>query len=180
MFKHIEEISLIKMGEYRVPDFWNGYLKTMTSDALCYITDDVLFVEDTVESIIEEMISRFSTYDGIIGIEQYNLPSSQALQSAFGVIGTKYADRFPDRKVWCENYSRFFCDKELWLYANEIGKFHFSDKARLAHLHPAFTGEKPDYTHKQVRKHLSKDKETFRQRQEKNLLWGRDFTLLNM
>ena len=87
-------------------------------------------------------------------------------------------EREVDRQVFCLDYDRFFCDKELWLRGKELDVFHFDPDIKIQHLHPAFGG-KEDQTHKNVRKYLNKDKQTYRIRQEKNLLWGRSYELIN-
>lgn len=174
-FSGIPNIRLHKIDEYRVPNFWNGWLQKLEGDALLYLNDDVLLEENTLSMLIAEFTQNFPDYDGIVGITQYNIPDSQSVNAAFGAIGTKYADRFPNRQVFPIDYNYFFGDKEMWIYANKIGKFKLSSLARLEHLHPAFTGEKPDETHYQIRKFLRKDKETFRERQKLGLLWGETF-----
>lgn len=106
-----------------------------------------------------------------------NIPKDQALDSAFPAIGLKYTERFINKQVWCPEYKRFYGDRELGDYAKSIGKFYFAENARIVHLHPGFTGEPPDNTHNEVRKYLNKDRVTYFKRQQKSLLWGRDFQL---
>lgn len=177
---NIPAVECNYLESYRVPDFWNARLDELKEDALLYITDDVEFYDDTIANIISEYKSRFPDTDGVMGITQANIPSSQAVESAFGVIGTKYANRFPDRQVWPVDYNAFFCDFELWLFAKKINKFFLSSKARLFHAHPAFTGEKPDETHTSIRRFLKTDKKTFETRKSKGYLWGENFHRLTV
>jgi glycosyltransferase involved in cell wall biosynthesis len=178
-FSNIANIQLRFVAEYRVPTFWNDYLLNMKADALCYLNDDVELFEDTIEIILTQFIEKFPDYDGIMGLNQSNLYDINKVESAFGVIGTKYADRFPNRQVWCPDYYRFYGDWELWKYAKEINKFYFCQQAQLNHYHPATNHKLEDDTHKLVRTYLKQDKQTFQKRQSLNLLWGKSFTLVN-
>ena len=160
---------------YRVPDFWNSHLQKMQSDALCYLNDDILLEDDTFEVIFEEFPKAFPDYDGVMGLRQANLPKDQTVEGAFGIIGSKYAERFPARQVWCPEYERFFGDWETWQMAKSIDKFYFCIPARIKHLHPITDKALEDKTHHEVRKHLPKDKQTFKIRQSQGLLWGQQF-----
>ncbi len=165
--------------EYRVPTFWNKYLRECRADAMCYLNDDVLVKEDIFKQIIKAFVIHFPDFDGVIGLNQKNIIDLQKVESAFGVIGIKYANRFPNKEIFCLDYYRFFADFELWQYAKSINKFVFCKEAQLVHLHPAFYKDLEDETHKEVRKYLSLDKKTFRQRQLNNLIWGQTFETLN-
>jgi hypothetical protein len=111
-----------------------------------------------------------------MGINQCNLPPEKTIQSAFGVIGTKYADRFPDRQVFCPEYYRFYGDWELLEYTKSIDKFHYAENVKIQHLHGDTYGR--DDTHREVRKYKEKDCPIFNMRQNKHLLWGKQFTLI--
>ena len=165
-------------NNYRVPTFWNTHLKQCKADVLCYLNDDVIVKEDIFKQIVKAFIIHFPDFDGVVGINQVNIPEGQKVESAFGVIGIKYANRFPNKQVFCPDYYRFFADFELWQYAKHINKFVFSKKAQLIHLHPAFDSKQSDETHKEVRKYFSKDKKTFNIRKDNKLLWGLTYQLI--
>jgi len=175
----VEGINLKMVKNYRVPSFWNDHLKDMRADAMMYLNDDVLLFDNTVELAIETFEKEFPDNDGVLGLSQANLPEGDTLEGAFGLIGTKFADRFPDRKAICPDYYRFYSDKELWLYSTEIGKFHYDPQIKIKHLHAAYYKDALDQTHLDVRKHLAKDKYTYNQRQSQKLLWGRNFDVIN-
>lgn len=177
-FCAIGNIHLKFIEEYRVPDFWNSHLKSTGADAMLYLNDDVEVLPDTIRIIIREFEKRFPDGDGIMGINQKNLPRSQIVEAAFGVIGTKYAERFPNKQVFPLDYYRFFVDLEMCEYAKSINKFHFCEQAEIFHYHPAFGGTK-DETHDDVRKYIKKDKETYDKRKALGYLWGRDFSTIN-
>ena len=160
--------------------FWNAHLLTMKdSDAMVYMNDDILFFDNTIEELINTYQKHFPDFDGVMGINQSNLPKDEILKSAFGVIGTKYANRFPDRQVWCPDFYRFFGDEELMRYAESIDKFHYAENVKIRHLHPSHEkGCSSDSTHRVVRKFRSKDVEIHHKRKINNLLWGQNFKLI--
>ncbi len=177
-FCAIGNIHLKFIEEYRVPDFWNSHLRSTGADAVCYINDDIEFYEDTARVILEEFPKKFPDYDGVMGLVQANLPQEQAVEGAFGVIGKKYSQRFPNQQVFCPDYDRFYGDWELWQYAKSIDKFYFCQQARIQHHHPITNKALEDETHKDVRLHLPKDRQTFQTRKGKGFLWGRSFDLI--
>ena len=179
-FSAISNIRLHYLEHYSVPMFWNNYLKQMTADGMFYCNDDTELFDDTLEIILTEYPKHFPDYDGLMGICQANLDSSQALESAFGVIGRKYASRFLNKQVYCPDYERFFGDREMWLYAKSINKFYFCKEAKLNHYHPALNHAWEDETHTNVRTYLKQDRTTFQRRQTKGYLWGKDYSLINI
>ena len=158
--------------------FWNKHLYTMKADIMVYLNDDVVVAENLIQKISGEIQAQCPDYDGVLGIFQSNLPKDHTLPTAFGVIGKKFAERFPNRQVFCPDYFRFFGDKELEIFASSINKLYYSKDLRLEHHHPAYSNGK-DVTHRLVRKYLPEDRYTFQTRQNKKLLWGQDFTLIN-
>lgn len=163
---------------YRVPDFWGYCLRNMQGQALMYLNDDILVFDNTLKLACTEFERHFPDFDGVMGLSQSNLPEGQALEGAFGIIGEKFADRFPNRNVFCMDYDRFRGDYELWIYSKEIGKFYFDKNVKIEHLHPAHDKSQIDETHHDVRKYLPKDNEIYRKRTSLGYLWGRNFNLL--
>ena len=143
-----------------------------------YLNDDIEIFDDTLSVILQEFEHNFPDTDGVLGINQVNIHDIHKVDAAFGVIGRKYAERFPDKKVWAPCYNRFFCDFELWQYAKSIGKFVFCRQAQLNHYHPSLNRDWEDSTHNEVRKYLRQDKLTFQKRQAAGLLWGKTYELL--
>ncbi len=171
------KVNVIYTPEYKVPEFWNSHLAKMTSDALFTCNDDCEFHKDTIINILNEFEKAYPDYDGVMGIRQSNAIDDQGFEGAFTVIGSKYADRFPDRKVWCPDYYRLHADAEMTNYAKSINKFCYSPKCQIIHWHPAFGGQ-IDSTHIKVREYRDYDKKIYRLRQGRKLLWGQTFQLL--
>jgi hypothetical protein len=164
---------------YKASQFWNDHIRKNNADVYVYINDDVELHPQCLSFVVNEMNTYYPDLDGVIGITQINAPIEQACHGAFGAIGSKFANRFPDRKAMCEDFYSFYFDNELYEYAKSVNKFHLSSNATLVHFHPSFTGLKPDETHHSNRIHLRDDKITNNRRRNKGLLWGRDFTLIN-
>lgn len=156
--------------------FWNNHLFYMDADAMAYFNDDVTLFENTIEELFKTYQQKFPNFDGVMGINQENIPKERALQSAFGVIGKNYANRFPNKEVFCPNYYRFYGDYELLKYAESIKRFYYADNVKINHLHPDYARCK-DNTHREVRKYKEKDCLIFGMRQAKKLLWGKDWNL---
>jgi len=180
MFKDISNVHVNLLAkEYKASEFWNDHLKIMTSDALCYINDDVVFFPETIEKIKQTFWRYFRDGDGVVGLNQLNLNEFKTVEGAFGAIGRKYAERFPDRKVFCEDYNRFYLDFEMMIYAKSINRFYFNTEAQIVHNHPCCNRQFEDATHKDVRRFLNKDKETFEKRKAQGLLYGKTWDLIN-
>jgi len=179
LFGNFPNIQNELLTTYRVPEFWNDALRKTEADALCYLNDDVLLFEDTLEVAVKEFERYFPNFDGVLGLRQANLPETQAVEGAFGIIGKKYTERFPEGMVWCPDYNRFYCDHELWQFAKLINKFHFCIPARITHLHPAFTKQPSDKTHIDVRTWWKTDKNIYEKRKQLGYLWGKEFNLIN-
>lgn len=172
-------VRVIETKDYKAPEFWNSHLKEMKSDCMMYLNDDTEMFEDTIKNTIDIMDCVGSDFDAVLGINQVNLPDGQKLKSAFGVIGTKFADRFPQRQVFCPDYHRFYIDAELLEYSEEIQKFYYCPSIRINHYHGSFYAGLIDDTHKEVRKYSSTDKRTASMRRAQGYLWGKNFGLIN-
>ena len=179
-FEHCTVVETHLLPEYRVPNFWNNCFKNSNSDILFYLNDDIEVFEDTIHKAVKALIINYPDLDGIVGINQININSKDKVPAAFGAIGKKYLERFPEKQLFCPDYSRFYGDYEIWQYAKEINKFIFCSESRVNHYHPCIDSKYMDSTHSNVRKWLPLDRETFRQRKERNLLWGRNFDLINI
>ena len=134
-------------------------------------SDDIYYEEDTIEIAYRELIARFPDTDGVIGINNYNLGTA-GHEGAVTLVGDKFLDRFPDRKIFCPEYWHFYVDTELTLLAKKLGRFYFCVEARVFHDHPCIT-KSYDATHhyKRSERH-TRDGEVWKQRQESGKLWG--------
>lgn len=178
-FTNITQIKLHVLSSYQVPDFWNARIREMTTNVLIYLNDDVLLYQDTLKKIMINYHRYFPEFDGLMGLNQSNLNSTTNVEAAFGVIGKNFSKHFKNKQVWCLDYNRFFCDKELEMYAKTIDKFVYCKETEIIHLHPIIDPTLEDDTHRDSRRYWKQDHDTFKKRKALGLLWGRDTTLIN-
>jgi hypothetical protein len=173
---------LIKRYEYPYESsskFWNDHLAQYKADIFFYLNDDVLLAPDCLYQAINSMKLHFPNYDGLIGLNQENIPYNDACKAAFGALGGELIDRFPNRNPFCPDYRRFYLDQELGIYTTKLEKFYWEKDAKLLHLHPAYNEKWHDTTHDIVRTHLASDRRTFNARQYRKCVWGETFDLVN-
>jgi hypothetical protein len=168
------------ISSYKAPDFWNMYLlkEASTYDWFMYLNDDTTVEEDLFEQLFPTLECNFSDYDGVVGLNQANLKSPTNCKAAFGVIGKKFTERFPNKKVFNEEFQRLFLDTELYLFAKSINKFIYCEHLKINHWHPAFYPSMIDKTHESVRMYKNEDKRRFNIRQARGKIWGSSFDKL--
>lgn len=176
LFKQFNWIKYKLIKNYKVPEFWNSFCKELKKDeCLMYLNDDIVLKDDTIKYTFELYPKFFPNFDGVVGIRQENIPENQALPTAFGIIGYKFTENFPNKEILCPEYFRFYADRELYLYTTKTNKFKFSSVISLIHYHPAFYKHLADDTHKKVRLYWNKDHQTYLKRQELGYIWGINF-----
>ena len=143
----------------------NRALKYTTGDAVFYASDDLEFPPDLIAEIVAVMGARFPNGDGLVGIE--TKPTSS--QGAFGLMGKKFIEHFPDRQVFCPDFVHYSSDFEIGRYARTHNKFFFCDTATLVH-HRLF-----DETCGLARQARQRDRGIMAQRRGKDLIWGTTF-----
>lgn len=160
-------------NEFLAARFWNAYLASMEADALCYLTDDI----QLDYMCLSEGWNHLSLMglDGVVGFKIENALDGQPARAAFGMIGKPFVDRFPNKEVFCPEYSCFYLDEELEMFSSKIGRFIFCEQARLRHSHPDFTGDGPDKTHIHHRRHKFRDIIAYKLRRKQKLIWGESF-----
>jgi len=152
----------------------NNWLAQADGDWHLGLSDDMELFPDTLSKLLEVAQRNWPDTDGAIGLNQVTIPD--APESGLIAIGRKFADRFPGRRLSCEDYE-YFSDREQIAYMKEVGKFIYSKEVQLKHYHPAFFPEEMDATHLDLRlgNPGARDLEMFNLRQSKGWLWGRDF-----
>lgn len=114
------------------PKSLNRIFRETDDDYYFYASDDLHFNLDTITKAMADMKKLFPDGDGVIGITQ-NL--GKFCPAAFGLVGRKFINRFPDRKLMYPRYIHFCSDSELWRYSRKIKRFHLS-KAAVHHNRP--------------------------------------------
>ncbi len=137
-------------------------------DALIYATDDIEFKEGAIDAAIKAMHEHFPDEDGVIGFNQVNARFSHA---GVGLVGQKFLQRYPNRKLFYPEYFHFSC-QEIERLGNKIGKLHLAEAACIHHYHPSKNANDRDMTHVEARKYRAMDKILSSQRRAKKLIWG--------
>lgn len=147
----------------------NKILVETGEGCILYASDDLIFHRNCIRTALHAMKKYFPDTDGVIGLNQIQNGISRGRKYAFGLIGKKFTERFVDKKLFCPEYVHFNGDRELGLYAIEVNKFHYCTNAKLDHI------RLPDETTRLGNTVYKSDKIIFRKRQQKQLLWGRNF-----
>ncbi len=163
---------------------WNYFTKNLFKyviDYMCWIVDDTELLPDCLETLNRVCTKHFPDKDGMVGISQvYPLcPEVHWKENGQCAIGKKFIERFPNRQVCCPDYVHFYQDEEVLEYAKSINKFVLST-GKLIHHHPAFYRNEMDETHKIPRGEThNKDRATYLMRRKKDLIWGKNWELIN-
>jgi len=156
-----------------INEAYADFAKTLDSDLLFNFADDLTLHSNTVETAIECYLNTFPKLDGVVELSQENVPGGG--RGVF-LIGKKYYQHFPGNNSNCPDYNHFYVDEEIQLYSQSIGKYKRCHAAKVIHYNPKYSDERPDYTYTSLRETIkAKDIETWKQRQARGLLWGRDF-----
>ena len=114
------------------PSSLNRIFQETDYDFYFYASDDLGFRPDTISTAMADMKRHFPDGDGIIGITQQ---LGKFCPAAFGLVGRKWVNRFPNRQMMYPKYIHFCSDSELWRYSRKIKRFHLS-KAAVFHNRP--------------------------------------------
>lgn len=162
--------------DYTAPKLWNYHLKRMQADGMMYLNDDVEMLGDGVVVAKNQFVLTFPYYDGVMGFVQANLKGRfDTAPAAFGIVGSKFADGFPERQVFCPEYHHLWIDRELEMAARAKGKFVVAEQVKLNHYHPCLGAQFDDDTHHYIRQWKEQDKKVWEARRAKGWVWGVDF-----
>ena len=114
------------------PNSMNRIFWETDHDFYFYASDDLGFRSDTITKAMADMKRLFPDGDGVIGITQQ---LGKFCPAAFGLVGRKWVNRFPNRQMMYPKYIHFCSDSELWRYSRSIKRFHLS-KASVHHNRP--------------------------------------------
>lgn len=136
------------------------------TDAVLYASDDLAFDPMCITEAATMLRARFPDGDGLIGLNTLGT----SIQSAFGLMGKKFIDRFPDRQVFCPDYIHFASDNEVGDFARLEHRFCFCPKAIIRHTKLRDTTTELGLAVKRL------DRAAWRHRRNKGLCWGVNFT----
>ena len=145
----------------------NRVLKEFDSDYYIYASDDLFFPPDCIKYAMIKMGERFPDGFGVVSIGKKH-------RCAFGLFGRKFADRFPNRQVFCPDFIHYGSDSELWRTVSKLGKFAF-----IAHRPSSVNHHRlKDETWRMARASRTRDHKLYFKREELGLNWGIEFKLI--
>ena len=139
------------------------------NDGLIWATDDITFNDYSLWSAFKTFNEKFPDDDGVVGFVQEGV--SNFHPTGVGLMGQKFLQRYPGKKLFYPGYFHFACQEIYWL-ANKYGKFYQDPEAKLFHFHPAFHKELTDQTHIDARVHKKRDHDLIKEREAAGLIWG--------
>jgi len=145
----------------------NNTLKAFDSDFYIYASDDLIFPEDCIENAMKTMQKRFPDGFGLVTIGKKN-------RSAFGLIGRRLVEHFPNRQVFCPDFIHYGGDSELYLAVEKLGIFAYPPERESQVLHARMKDE----TWRLARGIRARDREIYMKRRKRNWKWGVDFNLV--
>lgn len=163
----------------------HDFVGNFVFDCVQWLVDDVELTPNFLEQAVACLKAYYPDTDGVIGTAQLCPGREDYTFKWYGqpLIGRKFIERYKDvdYKVCCPQYSHFFQDEEMWLYAKSLNKFENCEEAVLYHYHPAFKPEEMDSTHPIVRgKLMRQDRAIFDERQKRGLIWGKSWELIKI
>jgi len=145
----------------------NRVLREFDSDYYIYASDDLFFPPDCIECAMVRMLECFPDGYGVVTIGKKH-------RAAFGLFGRKWADHFPNRQVFCPDFTHYAGDSELYRTVMKLGKFVFPPKRDSGVLHSRLKDE----TWRLARAVRHRDHVIRTEREEKGYMWGIDFNLV--
>ena len=148
------------------------YTTNCESGWILNATDDLVFHPESLSAAVQSMNARFPRSRGVIGLHQHQEGRRKGRSFAFTLMNRRFIDHFPDRIIFCPDYIHYCSDKEHGWFAASQHCFFVCTRAIVDHVRVE------DNTTKLGRKVRDQDKNIFRIRQNKGLLWGREFDLI--
>jgi hypothetical protein len=109
------------------------FAKSDAAGVIC-LNDDMVLEPNALENLIEDFEKLFPDTDGIVGMNQINIPNGS--KCAAWIIGQKYLQRFDNKQAGFSGYKGRYWDSELMYVARQAGKFYWSERSKLLHLRP--------------------------------------------
>jgi len=166
--KESENVTIILNKERKDWVFsMNRVFKEFGSDYYIYAADDLFFPPACIDYAMIKMWQCFLDGFGLVSIGKKH-------KCAFGLLGYKFVEHFPDRQVFCPDYIHYGSDAELWWTANKLEKI-----AYIAHR-PSSVGhhKMKDETWRIAEGFRARDNAIYHQRKKMGLSWGIDFKLI--
>ena len=148
----------------------NKALKLIDGDYFIYAADDIYFQVDCISKAVEAMERIFPSGDALVSLKQRHKRSG----GAFGLMGRKFVNRFPDKAAFCPDYIHFGADKELRLFAERVKLYHLCFAAIVDHNRAL-----RDRTYELGMEVKERDMRIKTIKRKRDLFWGESFERIN-
>ncbi len=145
----------------------NRVLREFDSEYYVYASDDLFFPPDCIENAMRTMLQHFPDGKGVVSIGRRH-------RCCFGLLGRRWAEHFPDRQVFCPDYTHYHSDTELLRTVKELGVLAYMPERESQVVHHRMNDE----TRILARQVRSEDHAMRDRRKEKGYQWGIDFKLI--
>jgi glycosyltransferase involved in cell wall biosynthesis len=159
---HLEHRGSVSIRNTYIPEVCDGLL---------YGTDDIIFEAGAIGHAFDLFNDIFPDDDGVIGFHQ--IGTQDYHPAGVGLVGQKFLQRYPGKRLFFPGYYHFSCQEILWLCEDIGEKFILDPHAVVKHLHPCFHADEMDTTHVEARRHKKHDMDLIRERSSKGLIWGK-------
>jgi len=139
----------------------------MAEDGLLYATDDIIFQPEAIQKALRSFNYHFPDDDGVVGFRQLQ----EHHPCGIGLVGRKFLDRYPGRRLFYPGYWHFACQEIHWL-ASKFGRFHYEPDAVVDHQSPNQYRELLDQTHVEARLRRAEDHRLMERRKRSGGIWG--------
>lgn len=138
--------------------------------------DDMEFMPGAIEEAHRVLMEKYPDGDGVVGFfradrDYSKIPkASSGMYAGVALIGQKFLQRYPNRKLFCPEYF-LFAAQEVTNLGTKLGKICVADNAKMFH-HAPRKGGGMDQTHIDGRQHRLIDRATKKRRGEAGTIWG--------
>lgn len=174
-FKNDQTTLIYNSERIGWPASMNKALKLTGGNLFLYGADDIKFYPDCISKLVESMNSLYPSGDGLVTLKQ----SQKRSGGAFGLMGNKFVERFPERAVFCPDYDHFGSDAELRDFATKAGLYYYRTDAVVWHDRSFRSEAVHDEAFTIGRALRAGDLGTYKTRKRKGYLWGENFYRLH-
>lgn len=159
-YEIISEVDHARIG---CPKMVNKLVKRTQNDIVCFLGDDCVPQKDFLKNALDYM-GRLPDRWGLVGFR--HVRAKQKNYMPYHWMGHKKLLPHLDGVFFHEGYRHFFCDFELWLRSNNLGRYIYADNAHLIHDNVTSTGgiPSPEESRFYSDETLKPDKELFDKR----------------
>jgi len=166
---------LIYVRDHKGSVYARNLISQTTEGNLICAVDDITFYPEAIDEAAAEMRRSFPDTDGVVGFRRADrdhtkLNKSSGMYGGVALIGQKFLQRYPNRKICFPGYF-LFAAQEMTNLAVKVGKGVIAEKAKIFHHSPRKGGD-IDQTHLEGRQYKRRDADMRRARAKCGLLWG--------